>query len=303
MRPGPCHTIAFIGRQLLTSRAALSSCPTAGPRRGAACPRVREPSGSDGSSSHHGGVLAGLGQRLGLGGGERQRHAALVDRADLLGVGEGVTAEAVGDDDAVEDVLLLVGEHVGDVAHLVAVGGEDRRALLQGEVGDRRAQVVGPAHGRESTPSERHCGPDRLECRHAWSGHRHADLALGHRGDGLGAARRRLRVAALAIASVTSSHERVVSFAVRGSLSGVALDVDDADVMIAGGGPRAVLGVQRTDRYAFGHDAEVQRTVAGGRAAHPLALPQRRAARVLGELPRGRARQRPGDGPHRRAGR
>jgi putative adhesin len=69
---------------------------------------------------------------------------------------------------------------------------------------------------------------------------------------------------ALAIGSVTSSHERLVSFAVRGSLSGVALDVDDADVEIAGGGQRAVLGVQRTDRYAFGHDAEVQRTVTGG---------------------------------------
>jgi hypothetical protein len=71
-------------------------------------------------------------------------------------------------------------------------------------------------------------------------------------------------VAALAIASVTSSHERLVSFAVRGSLSGVALDVDDADVLIAGGGQRSVLGVQRTDRFAFGHDADVRRTVVGG---------------------------------------
>jgi hypothetical protein len=70
--------------------------------------------------------------------------------------------------------------------------------------------------------------------------------------------------AALAVASVTSAHERLVSFAVRGSLSGVVLDVDDADVVIAGGGPRAVLGVERTDRYAFGHDADVRRTVAGG---------------------------------------
>jgi putative adhesin len=69
---------------------------------------------------------------------------------------------------------------------------------------------------------------------------------------------------ALAIASVTSSHERLVSFAVRGSLSGVVLDVDDADVMVTGGGRRSVLGVQRTDRFAFGHDAEVQRAVAGG---------------------------------------
>jgi hypothetical protein len=69
--------------------------------------------------------------------------------------------------------------------------------------------------------------------------------------------------AALAIASVTSSHERLVSFAVRGSLSGVALDVGDADVLIAGGGRRSVLGVQRTDRFAFGHDAAVQRSVTG----------------------------------------
>ena len=70
--------------------------------------------------------------------------------------------------------------------------------------------------------------------------------------------------AALAIASVASSRERLVSFAVRGSLSGVALDVDDGDVEIAGGGRRSVLDVQRTDRFAFGHDAEVQRTVTGG---------------------------------------
>jgi hypothetical protein len=70
--------------------------------------------------------------------------------------------------------------------------------------------------------------------------------------------------AALAVASVTSSHERLVSFAVRGSLSGVVLDVDDADVVVVGGGPRAVLGVQRTDRYAFGHDADVRRSVVGG---------------------------------------
>ena len=89
-------------------------------------------------------------------------------------------------------------------------------------------------------------------------------------------------VAALAIASVASSHERVVSFDVRGSLSGVSLDVDDADVMITGGGQRALLGVQRTDRYAFGHDADG--AAHGGRrgAAPALALPQRGPARVLG---------------------
>ena len=85
-------------------------------------------------------------------------------------------------------------------------------------------------------------------------------------------------VAVLAITSFTSSHERVVSFAVRGSLSGVSLDVDDADVMITGGGQRALLGVQRTDHYAFGHDADVRRTVAGGdlrlRSRCPNAVPR-----------------------------
>jgi hypothetical protein len=84
--------------------------------------------------------------------------------------------------------------------------------------------------------------------------------------------------AALAIASVTSSHTRVVSFAVRGSLSGVALDVDDADVVIAGGGQRSLLGVQRTDRFAFGHDAAVHRGLSGAelriRSRCPNAVPR-----------------------------
>jgi hypothetical protein len=84
--------------------------------------------------------------------------------------------------------------------------------------------------------------------------------------------------AALAIASVASSRERLVSFAVRGSLSGVALDLDDGDVEIAGGGRRSVLDVQRTDHFAFGHDPEVQRTVAGGelriRSRCPHAVPR-----------------------------
>ena len=52
--------------------------------------------------------------------------------------------------------------------------------------------------------------------------------------------------AALLIAGLASSHERLVSFAVRGSLDGVSLDVGDGDVVIAGGGQRAQLEVQRT---------------------------------------------------------
>jgi len=70
--------------------------------------------------------------------------------------------------------------------------------------------------------------------------------------------------AALLIATVASSHERAVRFAVSGSLSGVSLDVGNADVEIAGGGRRELVEVQRTDRLAFGHDAMVTRTVAMG---------------------------------------
>jgi putative adhesin len=83
--------------------------------------------------------------------------------------------------------------------------------------------------------------------------------------------------AALLIATVASSHEREVRFAVRGSLSGVSLDVGDADVEIAGGGQRELLEVQRTDRYAFGHDAVMTRTLTMGqlrlRSRCPKAVP------------------------------
>ena len=70
--------------------------------------------------------------------------------------------------------------------------------------------------------------------------------------------------AALLIAGVASSRERDVRFAVSGSLSGISLDVGDADVEIDGGGRRELLEVRRTDRYAFGHDAVVSRTVSMG---------------------------------------
>jgi hypothetical protein len=83
--------------------------------------------------------------------------------------------------------------------------------------------------------------------------------------------------AALLIATVASSHEREVRFAVRGSLSGVSLDVGDADVEIAGGGRREVLEAQRTDRYVFGHDAVMTRTLTMGelrlRSRCPKAVP------------------------------
>jgi hypothetical protein len=84
--------------------------------------------------------------------------------------------------------------------------------------------------------------------------------------------------AALLVATVASSRERSVTFAVRGALSGVMLDVGDADVEIAGGGRRELLDVHRTDRFAFGHDAEVRRAVTAGqlriRARCPSTVPR-----------------------------
>jgi putative adhesin len=69
---------------------------------------------------------------------------------------------------------------------------------------------------------------------------------------------------ALGIARVASGEERLATYAVHGSLNGVALDLGDADVVVAGGGDRADVTVQRTDRSTFGHAATVRRSVHDG---------------------------------------
>jgi hypothetical protein len=58
--------------------------------------------------------------------------------------------------------------------------------------------------------------------------------------------------------------ERVSSYAVRGSLNGVTLDLGDADAAIVGGGERPGVGVRRTDHSAFGRRAVTRRDVSGG---------------------------------------
>src|SRR5262245_15973730 len=63
---------------------------------------------------------------------------------------------------------------------------------------------------------------------------------------------------------LTSREERVVSYAVRGTPDGLAFDLGDADVTIAGGGRRAEVQVRHTDRFAFGHGARDVRSTAGG---------------------------------------
>jgi hypothetical protein len=70
--------------------------------------------------------------------------------------------------------------------------------------------------------------------------------------------------AALAVARVASGEERLATYAVRGSLNGIALDLGDGDVVIAGGGERSDVAVERTDSFTFGHAATPRRSVRDG---------------------------------------
>jgi hypothetical protein len=69
---------------------------------------------------------------------------------------------------------------------------------------------------------------------------------------------------ALLIWSIASSHERQVSYSVRGALGGVALDLGDADVEVTGGGRATALLVSHVDHYGFGHGPSTERAIAGG---------------------------------------
>ncbi len=69
---------------------------------------------------------------------------------------------------------------------------------------------------------------------------------------------------ALAIGALASTHERVVSYPVTGALRGVAFDLADGAIVIVGGGRRDAVFVERTERYAFGHDAQSERSVRDG---------------------------------------
>jgi hypothetical protein len=64
--------------------------------------------------------------------------------------------------------------------------------------------------------------------------------------------------------SIASSKQRQVSYVVRGQLSGMVLDLGDADVTVVGGGQRTSVAVEHVDRFAFGHGPVARRAVAGG---------------------------------------
>jgi hypothetical protein len=63
---------------------------------------------------------------------------------------------------------------------------------------------------------------------------------------------------------VLTSEERTGTYIVRGALSGIALDLGDADLELVGGGGAATVQVSHTERFAFGHPASANRAVSKG---------------------------------------
>jgi hypothetical protein len=61
-----------------------------------------------------------------------------------------------------------------------------------------------------------------------------------------------------------TSEREIATYAVRGAVSAVTLDLGPADAIVVGGGSRRAVQVQRTDDFAFGRRADARRQVAGG---------------------------------------
>jgi hypothetical protein len=69
---------------------------------------------------------------------------------------------------------------------------------------------------------------------------------------------------ALVIWWLVTAETSVASYAVRGSVQGITLDLGAADAEIVGGGDRPAVEVRRTDDFAFGRRAESRRSADGG---------------------------------------
>ena len=63
---------------------------------------------------------------------------------------------------------------------------------------------------------------------------------------------------------LVSAETSVASYAVRGSVSGITLDLGAADAEIVGGGDRPAVEIRRTDQFAFGRRAQTRRDAGGG---------------------------------------
>jgi hypothetical protein len=63
---------------------------------------------------------------------------------------------------------------------------------------------------------------------------------------------------------LNSRETRIATYAVRGTVSGVTLDLGGANAVVVGGGSARAIEVRQTDRYSFGRRARARRDVAGG---------------------------------------
>jgi hypothetical protein len=63
---------------------------------------------------------------------------------------------------------------------------------------------------------------------------------------------------------LATSERQIATYAVRGAVSSVTLDLGGADATVVGGGSRRAVQVRRTDDFAFGRRADAQRQVTGG---------------------------------------
>ena len=80
----------------------------------------------------------------------------------------------------------------------------------------------------------------------------------------------------MAVWWVATDEERTGTYNVRGSVTGITLDLGEADLQIVGGGSQPALQVSHTDKFSFGHPAEAERVIQGGtlrlRSRCPAAL-------------------------------
>jgi hypothetical protein len=70
--------------------------------------------------------------------------------------------------------------------------------------------------------------------------------------------------AALGISWLASSQRQIATYAVRGAVSSITLDLGGANATVLGGGARRAVEVRRTDDFAFGRRADAERQVDGG---------------------------------------
>jgi hypothetical protein len=82
----------------------------------------------------------------------------------------------------------------------------------------------------------------------------------------------------LAVWWAATDEERTATYNVRGSVTGIALDIGEANLQIVGGGNQTAVQVSHSDRFAFGHPPEAERIVRGG----TLELRSRCPAALLG---------------------